>query len=86
MALSNVALTNTFDEWRVRTNQIIVITNRLDDGNVRVVSNSSVIQISGGDAKIGNTVFISSNALPTTGGTLTGNLAFSGSNLMIDLL
>lgn len=29
MAISNVALTNTFDEWRVTTNQLIVVTNDL---------------------------------------------------------
>jgi len=29
MAISNVSLTNTFDEWRVTTNQLIVVTNDL---------------------------------------------------------
>ena len=29
MPISNVALTNTFDEWRVATNQLIVVTNDL---------------------------------------------------------
>ena len=29
MAISNVALTNTFDEWRVTTNQLIVVSNDL---------------------------------------------------------
>ena len=29
MAISNVALTNTFEEWRVTTNQLIVVTNDL---------------------------------------------------------
>jgi hypothetical protein len=29
MPISNVALTNTFDEWRVTTNQLIVVTNDL---------------------------------------------------------
>jgi hypothetical protein len=29
MSISNVALTNTFDEWRVTTNQLIVVTNDL---------------------------------------------------------
>ena len=29
MAISNVALTNTFNEWRVTTNQLIVVTNDL---------------------------------------------------------
>lgn len=29
MPISNVALTNTFDEWRVTTNQLVVVTNDL---------------------------------------------------------
>lgn len=79
MAISgNVALTNTFDQWRIKTNETITAFNSLELANVRFVSNTTnTIQISGGstlDVRLGNTVYISSNALPVTGGTITGNV------------
>ena len=36
MTISNVALTNTFDEWRVATNQLIVAVNTVTEGNSNV--------------------------------------------------
>lgn len=87
MPVSNVAITNTFDEWRIRTNQLITIVNRMEDANLRFQSNSSVIQVYGGaEARLGNVVYFTSNAMPTTGGVFTGNISFSGSNLVINLL
>lgn len=77
-ALANVLLTNTFDEWRTRTNQIIVKLDQLETANIRVVSNSSVIQITNPDVTLSNTVWLTSNALATTGGAITGNLSVSG--------
>lgn len=32
MALSNVALTNTFDDWRTRTNQLVTVANQVTEG------------------------------------------------------
>lgn len=75
--LANVALTNTFDEWRVRTNQLIVKSNQLDTTDiVTFVSNTATINVSG-EFRLGNTVYLNSNAFPTTGGTITGNTTFS---------
>ena len=34
MALANVALTDTFDTWRTRTNQLIVISNQATEGSL----------------------------------------------------
>lgn len=41
MSLSNVALTDTFDTWRTRTNQLVVLTNRLEDGIVDRTNDTS---------------------------------------------
>lgn len=80
--LANVALTNTFDEWRVRTNELVFKTNQLDTANIAtVVSNTSTITISG-NFRLGNTVYLDSNAFPTTGGTITGNTTFT-SNVVV---
>lgn len=34
MPLSNVALTDTFDVWRTRTNQLVVLTNDIEDSPI----------------------------------------------------
>lgn len=75
-ALANVVLTDSFDTWRVRTNQIIVKLDQLETNAVNIVSNTSVITVSG-RGTIGNTVYITSNAFPTTGGTITGNVTIT---------
>ena len=46
MTISNVALTNTFDEWRVTTNQLVVAINGFTEGNSNVnflTANSIVV-------------------------------------------
>ena len=46
MTISNVALTNTFDEWRVATNQTIGAINVLQEGNSNVnflTANAAVV-------------------------------------------
>lgn len=90
--LANVALTNTFNEWRVRTNELVLKTNQLETANiVTVVSNTATINVSG-EFRLGNTVYIDSNAFARTGGTISGNTTFtanviiSGSNIVLDLL
>lgn len=75
-ALANVVLTDSFDTWRIRTNQIIVKLDQLETNAVNIVSNTSVITVSG-RGTIGNTVYITSNAFPTTGGTITGNVTIT---------
>lgn len=76
-ALANIALTNTFDEWRTRTNQIIVKLDQIETANIKHVSNSSVIQITHPNPELGNTVYFTSNAVSNTGGAITGNLSVS---------
>lgn len=41
MALSNVALTDTFDVWRTRTNQIIIVTNDVAENDFNKVSGNT---------------------------------------------
>jgi len=77
MALANVALTDTFDQWRTRTNQIIVNLDQIENSNIRFVSNTSTINTSGNVA-LGGTLYLNSNALPTTGGTIGGDLTING--------
>lgn len=81
VALANVVLSDTFDTWRTRTNQIIVKLDQLETNAVNIVSNTSVITVVG-RGTVGNTVYLSSNALPNTGGAITGSLTIS-SNLSI---
>jgi hypothetical protein len=72
MALANVTLTNTFDEWRVRTNQIIYKQDELD-GNVA----NALIGVSSNTANALN--YANSSFLRlSTGNTVTGNVLFSG--------
>jgi predicted acyltransferase (DUF342 family) len=72
MALANVTLTNTFDEWRVRTNQIIYKQDELE-GNV---ANSLIAMTSNvaNALNYANTAFLSK----AQGGTVSGNVLFSG--------
>jgi len=75
--IANVALTDTFDIWRTRTNQVIVKTNQLDTANIiTITSNTSTINVTG-QFRLGNTVYLDSNAFPTTGGTISGNTTFT---------
>lgn len=41
MALSNVALTDTFDVWRTRTNQIIIVTNDVAENDFNKISGNT---------------------------------------------
>jgi hypothetical protein len=84
-ALANVVLTNTFDEWRTRTNQIIVKLDQIESANVRLQSNSSVIQIGNPDGKLGNTIYVTSNAVSNTGGSITGSLSISANTSTANL-
>lgn len=90
MALANVSLTNTFDEWRTRTNQIIFKLDELE-GNVAndlAAAEASIVAVVVQlQSNVANSINYANNAfLLKTGGTLTGNVSFSGSNLILDLL
>jgi hypothetical protein len=60
-AIANVSLTNTFDEWRTITNQLVFLANEVEaNGNlVRVQSNTSAITVT---ANIGRGDIIHVNA------------------------
>lgn len=65
MAVSNVALTNTFDQWRLVTNQLAVIANDiLDDG--RQTYRNLIANVATSNTVVSNVVTISSmNVEPT---------------------
>ena len=43
MPLANLALTNTFDEWRIRTNQLVTEVNDIN-ANSNLIVNSDEIR------------------------------------------
>lgn len=58
MALSNVALTDTFEVWRTRTNQLVVLTNDVDASPaLYFTSNSSPLTLSADALRKGNVYF-----------------------------
>lgn len=65
MAVSNVALTNTFDQWRLITNQLAVIANDiLDDG--RQTYRNLIANVATSNIVVSNVVTISAmNVEPT---------------------
>lgn len=86
----NVSLTSTFDQWRIKTNEIIEAHNQLELTNVKFVSGSTnTIQFSDStrtlvneiNVTVGNTFTITCNALPQTGGTLTGDVTLGSLTL-----
>ena len=68
MALANVSLTDTFDTWRIRTNQLVVIDNNLTEGEhitsgtIVSTNTGTAINVTAGSIKVKNNVF-SSNAI-----------------------
>lgn len=90
MPISTVELTQTFDQWRVQTNKTITAYNQIELANVQFETTTpQTLQINGitrGNASLtyyatSNVVSLSCNALPTTGGSLTGSLNVD--NLMV---
>lgn len=76
MALANVALTDTFDIWRVRTNQLIVYSSQVDDkvNTAYELANSSYDSSNAGYV-VSNSAFDKTNLVFTT-----VNAAFTQSN------
>ncbi len=64
MSLANVALTDTFDVWRTRTNQLVIITNDIESNSVLFfTSNSSPLTLSASALRKGSVYFqLSSNS------------------------
>ena len=83
MTIANVTLTNTFDEWRVRTNQLIVGYNEVsvvagasyNASNIAIVSASNI-------GLIANAAFDKANTGDITGITAydTANAAYNKAN------
>ena len=80
-ATANVSLNNTFQEQMTTLNQVIVKLAQVESNSVNLVSNSSVIQLSG-TVGTGNSIYITSNAFSANGGTIGGNVVISG-NLQV---
>lgn len=81
MALANVALTDTFDTWRTRTNQIVIINNALTEGShtttgtITSTNTNAAINVTAGFIRVKNNVF-SSNAISVVSNT--ASLSVSG--------
>jgi hypothetical protein len=74
MALSNVALTDTFDVWRTRTNQIIVLIEGIENSVVNRVDDTSTTNIAAASAvkttyDYATSIGTSANAYATLVGT-----------------
>lgn len=77
MALANVSLTDTYDLWRVRTNQIVTYLNALDSANVfTVISNSAPLAVSGSSFRLG-TVYLKITPSIDVNDVSTTNIASS---------
>lgn len=83
MALANVALTDTFDTWRTRTNQLVVVNNgllegsHLTTGTITSTNTGTAINVSAGTIKIKNNVF-SSNAISFVSNSSTLTISGTG--------
>lgn len=72
MAIANVALTNTFDQWRVVTNQLVSVVNDIEftSNLVRTVSNSAPLSITSSVGRGGTLYFdVTSNSYFTNTST-----------------
>ena len=79
MSLANVALTNTFDEWRIRTNQLVTEVNDINSNvALRFISNNSVLNITTAPLRKGN-VYIDLAFSTGTSDTATNNIAAASS-------
>ena len=74
MTIANVALTNTFDEWRTITNQLIVVVNDALINTARFQSNTSSLNITQNVA-LGGLVYISANITSNISDSSTVNFA-----------
>jgi hypothetical protein len=75
-AIANVSLTNTFDEWRTITNQLVFLANEVEaNGNlVRVQSNTSAIRVTANIGR-GDIIYISANVSYNIADQSRANLA-----------
>lgn len=74
--LANVTLTNTFDEWRTRTNQIIYKLDEFEIGNtIYLASNSANALLVSGTANLGANVFFIIRTSNNINDTANANIA-----------
>jgi hypothetical protein len=75
MSLANIALTNTFNEWRIRTNQLITEVNDINANNIATfVSNNAGLRITTSPIRKGN-IYFQLNVSTVTSDTASFNLA-----------
>lgn len=85
MTIANVALIDTFDTWRTRTNQLIVLGNQITEGahnssgTITVTNTGIALNVTAGSIKVKENVF-SSNA--TTFVSNSATLVISGSGML----
>ena len=76
MALANVDLTNSFDVWRTRTNQIITLLNATDSNLITIQSNSSAITLTpAGAVPRGGKIWLNAVVSTDTSDISTTNIA-----------
>ena len=75
MTIANVSLLNTFDQWRIITNQAIYAVNDIEDNNLFfVTSNTASLQVTGNVMRTG-TVTIDTNLVTNIADRSTTNIA-----------
>jgi hypothetical protein len=89
--LANVSLADTFDTWRVRTNQLIILADQ-NGTFANLGFNQANAAYVVANAAYGKANTAEANSLPLLGGTITGNLTITGNvvangtNSIINLL
>ena len=69
MAIPTVALTNTFDEWRIRTNQVINSLNTINEANAALTGSITITNPSRFNSNV--SLNVSSGMIKGDGGLLT---------------
>ena len=88
MTVANVAITNTFDQWRITTNQLIAVVNDIESSSnlIRAQSNSSPLSVSSGVSRGGVLYFdVSTNSSITNASTNVIATSNAINNLYIEL-
>jgi hypothetical protein len=80
MSVANVAITDTFDQWRIKTNQLI-IANEQTDIITRSSANTTNVSFNAANAAsiAANAAFIRANAA-----SITANVSFNVANVAFD--
>lgn len=75
MALANVALTDTFDTWRTRTNQLVVISNQITEGSL--TTNGTIIST---NTSAAGAINVTAGVIRVQGNNFTSNQITATSN------